>query len=1124
METNIFMKQIKELETKENITFDQIKGDVTNIEEIDYNLYKLSVIIEKVEYDGLYIKCEEKPLIETIFIKKLCLMKEKQKNIKILVDLYKHLSSSDEYEYVNSLKNKAECFYDLDFNFPKILNNKDEKYQSGIFIYKYKKDNLILLNTFEELNVIKANIISIGKNSRNDINKFFDKISDGTIVYIENFLMKNGNMNFTNFTTYNLADGEFLSEYFKKKYDRENNYYEKNIYYNIPLLQKYNSNYLFIKVIDITDEFIICIEQCPKLYKIKKTNQKLNRINDIYTFILIRNYKVLPSEDIYILEISQNSDIRIFENSLFNSFINNLTVINIYFPDFLPESKNYFQKISFEDTSSFEIKRNYENIIINYKNGNFFNYLPFMLTLINNKKINRFQFLLYYGLLNRINCLINYNSEDNYSCEYFYYNHKSLAELPIFTIKIGKSFYILKNYDTFNSQTRKRFIVINSPKNKYIDVYNTQYTKLNIEKNIKKEKEQKTKIIDTNNINKRAQNNLNLINKKELESFDKNRTKSNNNNKNIELKFKKMRSIDNNKLGLKHQNRFDLKTKNKMEINEKNNKTELTEQKNKSKLTDKKEINAKKKVELNESDIINVYKDINISKNSSINNGEEEENIDFIPQPLKDSLQFIFYFDRKSHNTKLIGIFNINEIEPEEPIFITEHYLEKYKIFYNYYKILIGEKKPENNYLENLKKFGKDKDLSNLVHNYYYFGPMKYKYYIIYINMCLYFYYEIIKQEDTRVILLKKFKNNFELIKKSDLSFSQKIRIMRFTCKECLLMEYINKDFNLFLLDELSDDNVFKLAFNYNIQIINNITEQSKLYLPFLQFDNFILFNYYVNSYSYSLSLEPLLVTKKHLLSLYEKFFFISTENTTVKTAKLACQCEKNDITTINKLGLFGELVGSSTKEKNRNYVPPISMELFHEKNGHSKKRIKNKKSLSPIYFYKKNDIIELDKKNQKIVGTRGESGRIIEYFIEYKKINLVNELKTNFNYGHIINDVKYFTSSNFKKLYGEMVDSSFRFDYPETNKQKKYICEIFDERIITNGTNKNKKFNEKFDDKLLESYEKKYLWRGKYFVYPDSIPFIYDNSEVPLGLKLYLEKYKNIIEEARKFHYGLDL
>ena len=94
----------------------------------------------------------------------------------------------------------------------------------------------------------------------------------------------------------------------------------------------------------------------------------------LYNDWIVKNYKVLPSDDICILEISQNSDIRIFENSLFDSFINNLTVINIYFPDFLPESKNYFQKISFEDTS-FEIKRNYENIIINYKNGNFFYYL-----------------------------------------------------------------------------------------------------------------------------------------------------------------------------------------------------------------------------------------------------------------------------------------------------------------------------------------------------------------------------------------------------------------------------------------------------------------------------------------------------------------------------------------------------------------------------------------------------------------------------------------------------------------------------------------------------------------------------------------------------------------------------
>ena len=48
---------------------------------------------------------------------------------------------------------------------------------------------------------------------------------------------------------------------------------------------------------------------------------------------------------------------------------------------------------------------------------------------------------------------------------------------------------------------------------------------------------------------------------------------------------------------------------------------------------------------------------------------------------------------------------------------------------------------------------------------------------------------------------------------------------------------------------------------------------------------------------------------------------------------------------------------------------------------------------------------------------------------------------------------------------------------------------------------------------------KKRYLIRGKYFVYPDSILMIYtnydnDNYEIPLGLQLYLKKYKTKKEE----------
>ena len=62
---------------------------------------------------------------------------------------------------------------------------------------------------------------------------------------------------------------------------------------------------------------------------------------------------------------------------------------------------------------------------------------------------------------------------------------------------------------------------------------------------------------------------------------------------------------------------------------------------------------------------------------------------------------------------------------------------------------------------------------------------------------------------------------------------------MRFTCQECLKCETDNKTFKLYLLNSLPDDNVYKLAFNYNKKIINDLKEKSELYL-FFQMDNYI--------------------------------------------------------------------------------------------------------------------------------------------------------------------------------------------------------------------------------------------------------------------------------------------
>ena len=125
---------------------------------------------------------------------------------------------------------------------------------------------------------------------------------------------------------------------------------------------------------------------------------------------------------------------------------------------------------------------------------------------------------MYYGLWNRINCLINYKGEDKYSCEYFYYNRYTLKNLPLFKLNMGKDEYIIKNYDTFNSQIRKRYVIINIPKNDNIIFYEEQYKNKELSNQNKRnnyilDKKENKNILSSNNIN---------LNQKDKIQIDKN--------------------------------------------------------------------------------------------------------------------------------------------------------------------------------------------------------------------------------------------------------------------------------------------------------------------------------------------------------------------------------------------------------------------------------------------------------------------------------------------------------------------------------------------------------------------------------------------------------------------------
>ena len=359
---------------------------------------------------------------------------------------------------------------------------------------------------------------------------------------------------------------------------------------------------------------------------------------------------------------------------------------------------------------------------------------------------------------------------------------------------------------------------------------------------------------------------------------------------------------------------------------------------------------------------------------------------------------------------------------------------------------------------------------------------------------------------------------------------------MRFTCKEYFRTSDDCRVTHLILLDDLTDDNSYKIAIDFNKKMINELEENSQLFIPFIQLDSYILYNYKKNSYSFTFSLEPLILTKKHLLSSYDDFIFTYKEKSENDQLTLAFQCTKNDVTAINEYNLFPSNDICDSKElRGNDKAVPISVNLLHERNGHSKKDKKNKRNTSPLSFYKQNEIVTINKnyqKKDKISGIiKGEAGHIVDSFIRYQSDNLNLELIKNHNFGNIINNVKLFTSKTFEGLANEIRSKtkkkSFSF-FGFLSNEKVNKNEIPNDSQRTNENDEQQKEEKEPPEESLEYYEKKYLFHGKIFVYPYSIPMEYSSSdneekEISMGKLKYLEKYKDAIIKGRKRHYGED-
>ena len=254
----------------------------------------------------------------------------------------------------------------------------------------------------------------------------------------------------------------------------------------------------------------------------------------------------------------------------------------------------------------------------------------------------------------------------------------------------------------------------------------------------------------------------------------------------------------------------------------------------------------------------------------------------------------------------------------------------------------------------------------------------------------------------------------------------------------------------LLLAAEDSKYSAYYKAEEFNLKEIENINEFSRLFPAYLQMNSYIFLNYLLNEESYSFSIEPLFILKKHLMSNYEGFFLLENHNNDI----IAWTESDVQITVLNEYNLFQRTNENPSQIKDekilKNHTFGISVVLRHEKNSHQKKNQKNRYVNSPIYFCIDGGIESYiyQKDNNKCFG---EDGIIVESFIT-KNRKIIISLAKDFIYGELL-DINLFVDKNFNSLFskaqniindnkGYFKDHSFEnpeFEHPKKDEMKEF-------------------------------------------------------------------------------------
>ena len=459
------------------------------------------------------------------------------------------------------------------------------------------------------------------------------------------------------------------------------------------------------------------------------------------------------------------------------------------------------------------------------------------------------------------------------------------------------------------------------------------------------------------------------------------------------------------------------------------------------------------------------------------------------PQNPKDEKEnensFLKVFICTKDEMKLYGTFCLNSIQIKTKKYYQYNPLIKeniINIYDDFIKCFI-DKKESPTYLGQYLTFNKkiiksleDELFQKSFHLYEYENN---EFLLKYFNsLCFWNLFHFLKSKKYNLNYLNDYKCIYErIIKRPDLNYIQQSLIL---VSFLLRLFEDTKSFKsplLFFYDELDNNNPYKVAYNFQYDIIENLKENSCLFQPFLFLDSYIMkcirykeFSFIKpnNIPAYSFSMLNINLIKKHLqCSINNCFFVLKKEGSKNKRNYYASVNKFNGIITYNE-----NLLLEDSNYKNmyklddldilnepniiNNYAFVLNLENLHESFSHNKEHIVNFQESSTLYINRnlKSEIYDCNSKDY------GEDGKLVESFIGPTK--LVEELqKIKFEMGNFLK-INYFIDKDFSKLVREFYIRAKDFNLPEND-----LNEMFPELLKKNNIKNNElnKLNDKTDN-----------------------------------------------------------